>query len=72
MQWSDTGVDSANKFLQKIWNLNYSISTRKDVKPDSNVEKENIYQINSFVNKIDESINNFRFNVSIGLLLSSL
>ncbi len=65
VQWSDTGVDSANKFLQKIWNLNYSISTRKDVKPDSNVEKENIYQINSFVNKIDESINNFRFNVSI-------
>ena len=25
VQWSDTGVASANKFLQKIWNLNYLI-----------------------------------------------
>ena len=29
VQWSDTGVDSANKFLQKIWNLNYLISQKK-------------------------------------------
>ena len=25
IQWSDTGVSSANKFLQKIWNLNHQI-----------------------------------------------
>ncbi len=65
VQWSDTGVESANKFLQKIWSLNYLISIRKDVKPDLNIEKEIIFQINDFVNKIDESIENFRFNVSI-------
>ncbi len=65
VQWSDTGVDSANKFLQKIWSLNYSISIRKDMKPDLKIEKESIFQVNDFVSKIDESINNFRFNVSI-------
>ena len=29
VQWSDTGVSSANKFLQKIWNLNFTILNRK-------------------------------------------
>ena len=34
IQWSDTGVASANKFLQKIWNLNYLILNRQDKKKD--------------------------------------
>ena len=29
VQWSDTGVASANKFLQKIWDLNCTIAKRK-------------------------------------------
>ena len=38
VQWSDAGVASANKFLQKIWNLNFLISKRKEksVKEDKN------------------------------------
>ena len=33
VQWSNTGVASANKFLQKIWNLNV-ISVRRTKKID--------------------------------------
>ena len=29
VQWSDTGVASANKFLQKIWNLNLFYRSRE-------------------------------------------
>ena len=29
VQWSNVGVSSSNKFLQKIWNLNISIFNRK-------------------------------------------
>ena len=65
IQWSATGVDAANKFLQKIWNLNYSIFTRKNIKGNKEKERKLISQINDFVIKIDESINSFRFNVSI-------
>ncbi len=65
VQWSDTGVESANKFLQRVWNLNFSISKRKDVIPDRKDEKKITLEINEFVNKIDDSIKNFRFNVSI-------
>ena len=63
--WSDIGVASANKFLQKIWNLNHHILNRKEMTIDNNIEDKFILEINNYVNKIDSSINDFRFNVSI-------
>ena len=65
IQWSATGVDSANKFLQKVWNLNFEISVRKNQNTNKELEKQLISEINSFIVKIDESISNFRFNVAI-------
>ncbi len=65
VQWSDVGVQSANKFLQKIWNLNYEISNRVDVKEDKNISKNFVSTINSYVIKIDGSIDDFKLNVSI-------
>ena len=65
VQWSDTGVASANKFLQKIWDLNCKIATRKEKKITIEKEKKFNTIINSFVNKIDISIKEFKFNVSI-------
>ena len=65
VQWSDTGVFSANKFLQKICNLNNLISIRKEKKIDKELNKEFELRINSLILKIDDSIENFRFNVSI-------
>ena len=65
IQWSASGVDAANKFLQKIWNLNHIISTRKNIKSNKNIEDKLNTEINNLVLKIDDSINNFRFNVSI-------
>ncbi len=65
VQWSDTGVSSANKFLQKIWNLNYQISIRKEKNIKAELNKKFELGINSLIVKIDSSIDNFRFNVSI-------
>tara|TARA_B100000886_G_scaffold205858_1_gene142229 strand:- start:3246 stop:5762 length:2517 start_codon:yes stop_codon:yes gene_type:complete len=65
VQWSDSGVDSANKFLQKIWNLNYLIYKKKEGVSDDKINKKVTLEINNFVIKIDDSINNFRFNVTI-------
>ncbi len=65
IQWSDTGVNSANKFLQKIWNLNYKILKRKEKISNKDFEKKFSTKINNFINKIDESVNNFRFNVAV-------
>ena len=65
IQWSDTGVASANKFLQKIWNLNYLILNRKDKEKDEVKEEKFTAEIDNFVNKVSSSIDNFRFNVCI-------
>ncbi len=65
VQWSDSGVSSANKFLQKIWNLNYQISVRKEKETDQNLDRKFELGINTLTLKIDDSIKNFRFNVSI-------
>ena len=63
--WSDAGVVSANKFLQKVWNLNYSILNRKEITGDNAKERKFHLEVDNFVNKIDVSIKNFRFNVCI-------
>ena len=65
IQWSDNGVVSSNKFLQKIWDLNYSISLRKEPKINELEEKKFVSTTNSFIKKINNSIEDFRFNVSI-------
>ncbi len=65
VQWSDLGVASANKFLQKVWNLNYLTSLRGEKKIDKKKENEFISKIDNYSYKIDTSINNFRLNVSI-------
>ena len=65
VQWSDNGVASSNKFLQKIWNLNQSIINIKDVKKDDVVEKEFINKVDIYVLKINNLIENFQLNVAI-------
>ncbi len=67
IQWSDAGVASANKFLQKVWNLNQEIINRKQV-INSKIEDEQFdLEMDNFVNKMSKSIQNFRFNVCVAL-----
>ena len=66
VQWSDNGVVSANKFLQKIWNLNFLISNESNEKDsDSNLEKDFNSKIDSYIFKINKLISNLQFNVAI-------
>ncbi len=68
IQWSNTGVVSANKFLQKVWDLSLNSKKRKENnKKNNTIEKNFIQTANSFSFKIDQSINQFRFNVTIAL-----
>ena len=67
VQWSDAGVSSANKFLQKIWDLNHFVKNRKEQGKDSDLNKKFTNKINNYTFKIDQSIKHFRFNVSIAI-----
>ena len=65
VQWSDVGVVSSHKFLQKIWNLNYQIISRKEQSIDKKIDEKLNSLIDNLVYKIDKSIEEFRFNVGI-------
>ena len=67
VQWSNVGVTSANKFLQKVWNLNFLISQTNKKDTNKILEEKFTREINTYIYKIDASIKEFRFNVSIAL-----
>ena len=64
VQWSDAGVVSSNKFLQRIWNLNHTIMNRSEKISDSSITRFNS-SVNNLISKINKSIEDFKFNVSI-------
>ena len=65
IQWSDSGVSSSNKFLQKIWNLNNLIISRKEGTINKKIINDFNLKIDNLVSKIDKTIDEFRFNVTI-------
>ncbi len=65
VQWSNSGVASSNKFLQKIWNLNNLILNRKPTKSSKKNEEEFALNIDAYIYKIDKLIDNFQMNVAI-------
>ncbi len=67
IQWSDSGVNSSNKFLQKVWYLCSSLIKRKAKVSNKELEKNLNLKISELTGKIDLSINEFKFNVSIAL-----
>jgi leucyl-tRNA synthetase len=65
IQWSEEGISSSFKFIQKLWNLNLNIIGRKDKKMNENENnKIENYTIKMFFN-INKNLENFQYNVVI-------
>ncbi len=66
IQWSDSGMSSSYKFIQKFWTMNQEIHDLvKEKKALSNDELE-IFT-NQTIEKINNSLEKFRYNVIIAL-----
>jgi len=63
IQWSNQGVNSAYKFLQKIYNLNTQILSRKNKNSSKDAEFDTYF--NNYIFKITKLINNFQLNVVV-------
>jgi len=68
VEWSNQGVNSVYKFLQKIYNLHHTIVNRKDTTGDKNNDFE--IKINNYISSITELINNFQLNVAVANVYS--
>ncbi len=68
VQWSDEGISSSHKFIQKLWSLNQKISDEinKDHKEDKSDEL--IKYTNKFIKKMTNNLNNFSYNILIANL----
>jgi leucyl-tRNA synthetase len=64
IQWSDEGMISSFKFVQKFWLLNEQILDVTKLKLDIHNEELEIFT-NQIINKIDQALNKFRYNVII-------
>ena len=62
IQWSNQGVNAAYKFLQKIYNL---CQLKRNQKKKNDLDNDFDLKMNSYVNKITNSINNFNLNVVV-------
>tara|TARA_B110000438_G_C15808908_1_gene648707 strand:+ start:49 stop:2595 length:2547 start_codon:yes stop_codon:yes gene_type:complete len=64
VQWSQEGVSAAFKFIQKLWNLNSEILSRKE--PNSNSEDIILKKAtNKTIYNVTKNLDNFQYNVVI-------
>ncbi len=68
VQWSEEGIISSFKFIQKLWNLNEKITgqIQKDHKKDKDIELEKY--TNKFLKKVTDNLENFSYNKIIANL----
>ena len=70
IQWSENGMISSYKFIQKLWKLHLSIvkkfnREKKNDKEISNEDNKIIFFTNEILNKISHNIENFHYNVIV-------
>ena len=68
VQWSEEGIISSSKFVQKLWSLHLKI-TEQINKGHLNDSSKNLVKFtNKFLKKVSDNLNNFSYNVIIANL----
>ena len=68
VQWSDQGMHSAYKFLQKLWILHNKILDRIKLDSSQDIDQSLEKFTNQLIKKITDNLNNFSYNVIIANL----
>ena len=68
VQWSEEGIISSSKFIQKLWTLNLKINDKIKENLKTNSSKNLEKFTNQFIKKITKNLNNFSYNIIIANL----
>jgi leucyl-tRNA synthetase len=68
VQWSEEGIISSSKFIQKLWTLNLKINDKIKENLKANSSKNLEKFTNQFIKKITKNLNNFSYNIVIANL----
>ena len=65
VQWSEEGMISSYKFIQKLWNLNQRFLDEIQKNHERDEDKRLKIETNKFVKKITHNLENFSYNIII-------
>ena len=65
VQWSEEGMISSYKFIQKLWNLNEKFLDEMGKNHKQDKENKLTIETNKFVKKITHNLENFSYNIII-------
>ncbi len=69
VQWSEEGINSCYKFIQKLWSMQKNIIKKIELNNKINHNKEDIEKFtNQFIEKITNNLEKFRYNVIVANL----
>ncbi len=68
VQWSEEGIKSSFKFIQKLWNLNSKILEEMKKEHKEDYDEELSKETNKFLKKITQNLENFSYNKIIANL----
>ncbi len=62
VQWTDEGIVSSFKFIQKLWKLNIKIFSEINQNHEEDADDEIVKYTNNFLKKITNNLENFSYN----------
>ena len=68
VQWSDEGIASSYKFIQKLWALNEKVVSQTEKNHPKDEGKDLIKFTNKFIKKMTDGLNKFSYNILIANL----
>ena len=68
VQWSEEGIISSFKFIQKLWNLNLKFTKQIEQNYSDDDDKELEKYTNIFLKKITDNLDNFNYNKMVANL----
>ena len=68
VQWSDEGINSSYKFVQKLWLLNHKISSEISKNHENDAGPNLTKYTNQYLKKMSDNLSSFSYNVLIANL----
>ena len=68
VQWSDEGIKSSHKFIQKLWQLNQKIMEEVSKEHSKDSSNKLTKYTNQFLKKMTDNLNSFSYNILIANL----
>ena len=62
VQWSEDGINSSFKFIQKLWSLNLKVLEKIKNNKLNDQDEELTKETNKFIKKVTENLENFSYN----------